>query len=786
MKNINSNMIDGHSAAKRIAEQKKEAQNKNQPQVPVSNPLIEDNTKVANSYNMPKQSLWEKTKSKARQAVLGTAISAQVAAPIAGGISSAQTMGKVAALAASIEMLQSCDETNVTQINDNAGVIAIIQQFMDMYAKGNAELLLKLGLLQTIIESNHMDMMEVVQNIEALLKQANIQNADLMNLVKELLAEVKAGNITADEMFNKILLELVKINKNLETLSEIRDAIKELDKNNTAGMDKIIEAYEKGNATLLETLNSMKEILTNIEGLSKEQLIAIEKIYEKVEQGGGSVEDNAKILGEILEVLKNIDSKLGTVLETLNTMIEQNDKNHKETTEKLDNIFNGIGDVGQKLDGLHESVKEGNETNKKVLAAVEGLGVKIDEVKEAIGKSNATLEDFFSYTKEHDKDADKVRLEMLEFIKKISSDLGISINNSITLEQLEELFAKYQTNLTTTNGLIQTLVSMVDEVIRLMGTSGNNVDLSEVIALLAKLNQSGEADSATIQALMNQILEKLDAALEKLGSIDGTLKDILKAAEAGNAAFEAASANAEKYAGRVLEYLDLSINMAKENAKKTDDFYAAQLKAQGDILLAIKGAVDSGVSNKDELIALFKDFPEVVQILKDMKSTQITIEQINQALADNKTNLTTTNGLIQSAINLLDAIARNTGNPAGSIDISELKSLLATVLTAINDGKELNAKDFADLKAEIAAMNKKLDDLGVKPSIASISNKSSEKTTNKELNDLMKNVKSTMAKIGQRLDINDNTLAQIKMAANESPDERNKAINAKNTYFWRG
>lgn len=510
-----------------------------------------------------------------------------------------------------------------------------------------------------------------------------------------------------------------------------------------------------GSATLAPTVTSCMQQETNVVVDTSEltkmiaDLVALNKTL--VEQMDQNNKDNAAMIAQnkkIIEILNNVlkntdDLKAGmeTAILLITQLIEQTNKNDKEFLKKLDAILNSNLETNDKLDKILEENKQQNIK----LALIQELLKEMKEQDRALAEK---IEKYYNEYKENSANSDKAYTEMFE---KIYNEIIKS--NTISEEQRDEIkdlkeqlkqqaiteaeyWAKVIALLGSIDGSLNQIKTLIDEL------KLQNKELSEKIEkwyneykenaaendnaykemfekIYNEIVTSNTINSETrdeIKDLKEQLKQQAITeaeywakVIELLGSIDSSLSEIkadIKKLAADLPGYFESITNRQDESKEILQDIknnttDIknSINEIKENQKIANEnlIKIANNTDQINANLEIIKVQQGNMLTKEDLKELFGPAYEgIMKMLGNISGNQISIEQLQEALAKNKTDLTKTNALIET----LTTVVQNMNNGATE---------MAEVIKILNEMKNASGEDRA---AIIAAFEKALEKLG--------------------------------------------------------------------------
>ena len=505
------------------------------------------------TYNIPRHSLWEKTKAAARKTFLGGATAAQMATP------SATTV--VIPTAVVMAALQSCVEQTVDI--DMSPILNKLDELMKLIGTNNEALLLELQNIRNEIQNGNMQNQQIGDAILAALDRSDAKYQEIIDLITELNAEVQKGNMTAETMLDKILKELQNIESALGKLDDLKDVIENMDKNNQEAnkllaekIEEMISKYEQGGLSMEELMNQVISLVGDSNSISSDILEKIKELYEKYEGGGLS---ESELLQQIIDQLGGINDKLDQIYaqmqqdsENFNNFVEGNQANWEKLFANMDNLFNGLGSIDAKLDAIKTNGEISNDYLQKISEAVDAAVKALAEIKSEIGQTNISIGDLIDKMEQNgQKDYEPILREMLD-------KLGIldEINNKqFTIEQLQEALKGYKTDLSTTNELIQTAISLLDRIAGNSGSGNGNIDTTQMEELLGQV--------------LSQLANNHQATSQDLEDLKDAINDVKDALQSQN---QTAMRSNSRKAGEFLKNYIAYTKMANaENARKYDD-----------------------------------------------------------------------------------------------------------------------------------------------------------------------------------------------------------------------
>ena len=284
--------------------------------------------------------------------------------------------------------------------------------------------------------------------------------------------------------------------------------------------------------------------------------------------------------------------------------------------------------------------------------------------------------------------------------EEIKEYLGNISGNQITVGDLEAALEAHKTDLTTTNGLIETLT----EVVKNLNLNGGNTEALDAIAKAIREFQSQSNSND------QQVITNLQELLSKIATMQGSLDAIVTTGNAIKDQFDAAMSSATTYGTKLLDEISkISNNMVNKTAFETyADSYTEYLQKaeqqrqeQLNILSAIfdnMGKGNGGSLTIEQLKEIIPDYTDILNEIKDALGDMITKDEVLAFFQ--KTDLSTTNGLIETLTEIVKNKPTGNGGSASSADTQELEKLLGEIRDLIksqNIPTESQWKELIDL-----------------------------------------------------------------------------------------
>ena len=257
--------------------------------------------------------------------------------------------------------------------------------------------------------------------------------------------------------------------------------------------------------------------------------------------------------------------------------------------------------------------------------------------------------------------------------------------------------------------MIQTAISLLEQI---AGNSGSG-DLGGVNEILSQLYQAVVSGNTNIDTLLKDLIAKAEQIAEDTGNINDKLDQIISKMDTQIELLTTTQNAVSTYAEQIISELqntNADLDDIKNYSTKLDNYLDKQDGYLSKAVEYLAQLVESngGESSYDELLAAVQagngTLANIESLLNDLNIKAgdfVTNESLNQALEANRTNLSTTNELIQTAISLLDRIAGNSGSGNGNIDTTQMEELLGQVLSQLANNHQATSQDLEDLKDAI-------------------------------------------------------------------------------------
>ncbi len=472
------------------------------------------------------------------------------------------------------------------------------------------------------------------QILDAVNKNNNLTSEQtvLINAILEAVTGIQEGTPETVEKLTEFLqkiLDAVNENNNftseqtvilngiLEAVTSLQNSTPEAAEKLTAMLQKILDSVNNCTQVNVDGFNAVIEVLKSIKAADAEQAENIANLISDMWEG--IVAGNQEIINALKELSTSGAANNKELMEFIQGLY---DNSQISADERTDKIVDAINSVGQMVAKLEETVKT---TGDAISNAIQDLGTKLDALLKAYQEGNATTQDVLS--------------ELRTIINALNE------NNGLT---------------STTNEYLQELLNKADQIIN---GGGDFVDYTEILNQILDAINNVAAGIEDIKIGMGENNDDIVAALEQIINNQNVQTDAL------NEFAAASTANQQKLieqGNTIIEKLekisgDLGQGIATiiEKLKDSDAQLAAELAALTEAL---------GLKMDDNA-------QDIVNAINGLEGNLTAIEEAIKNLIDvagnDNLDLTTTNNLIQTVINLLS----NQSDPA--FDLSEVTSLLA-------------------------------------------------------------------------------------------------------------
>ncbi len=581
-------------------------------------------------------------------------------------------------------------------------------------------------------------------NFALLLENTNQQNRYLEQLVNsneaqaQLLAKLDSRAEEAIDVLNKIkesvgaisydeLIEVLNAN-NAEVVETIKTALDELgieiDQSADDAVAVLVEQLEALRAEISNSNADMSEIisiLTNIDlntALNANQMSELINLVKELQQIAN--DDNATQaeisikLDQIKDLLSSIDGtlteisdKLSDALDMINTLINQNEQAQSQYAGYFEQLIQNAEQQNTYLQQMISVQNANKENTDKLVEQGNQIITLLQSANDQLGDLNyANLI----------TELERLDSELAAKLQTMIENLGITINentNNATaqiIEELQSIMGALEGNEQVMDTIIN-LLSSID-----LNTSLSNSQMDRLLSMVEELNSMVNEGNTS----QEEINVKLEEIKEYLASIDGTLKDILSTLQEGLEGFNSFYNDYKANSDRFYQALEDLSNKADNIANTLND-----IKANGDQMLSrldnLQTSADNIANSLEQIIQNQGDdltYEELQELLANQSASNLEalqnmlnslgidaqeyldgkVSELIAAIRNSAADLTTTNNLINTLINLVSTIGSTIP------DNTELQSLLQQLIDAYETGN-------ANINDQLQAANDKLDQL---------------------------------------------------------------------------
>ena len=527
---------------------------------------------------------------------------------------------------------------------------------------------------------------EMLENILNEIKNNGSISSDILAAINNLSQKFESGQITESEMLAQIIELLSSIDGKLDNLKDAVDQIKSEFPDLAGKIDEFIQKYQEGELTEHALLSAILNELKNSTAGDTELNAKLDAILNAINQGQLTA---GEALDQIIGLLGQIESNTSAILDAINNLTDEVGKlnanfenNQQAIIDGLGDINDGIGSINSKLDKVIANQEKNNETTLEISQKMDEIYAKLEQLND----KTLTI--------------DQVQDMFGPMYEEIKEYLGNISGNQITVGDLEAALEAHKTDLTTTNGLIETLT----EVVKNLNLNGGNTEALDAIAKAIREFQSQSNSND------QQVITNLQELLSKIATMQGSLDAIVTTGNAIKDQFDAAMSSATTYGTKLLDEISkISNNMVNKTAFETyADSYTEYLQKaeqqrqqQLNILSAIfdnMGKGNGGSLTIEQLKEIIPDYTDILNEIKDALGDMITKDEVLAFFQ--KTDLSTTNGLIETLTEIVKNKPTGNGGSSSSADTQELEKLLGEIRDLIksqNIPTESQWKELIDL-----------------------------------------------------------------------------------------
>lgn len=545
---------------------------------------------------------------------------------------------------------------------------------------------------------------ELLNNIVNAFNQSNINDQELLNKLNDIQAQIASGQLAVSEGIDKITDLLNQIKSSLDQIvSELQSIAEQLGDNFMVDgkplaqlVKEFMEMYKAGtittNGLLTEINNKIQQGLDNDNANNAGILAKLDEISQKISNGQMSIEEGMSNISDILNSIngniQNISGQLSTISSQIDKGIDQLNKNHNETLDMLSNINSGIGSIDSKLNDIKANQEISNDK-------LTDISNKIDEANAQLGQINQKTISI-----------DQLKEMLGPMFDEISNDLTIIGGNQVSIEDLDQLLDKYKTDLTTTNGLIENLTSVVRNL-------DLSVDMGEgfqgVIDAINdfKNQQAGTAEQqmAAYREIMAAIAN-LTSSVDALGATASEISTDLKAHMAQATDYGTLMTD---YMLEVINGQKTSIDAMQEAADSYREYLTRAEQDRAQQIALLQAIVDKEVGTNgggltkeelEEVLSKYQinvpDYSEILDSIYDQLGKVITSDDLQNFYINTRPDLTTTNALIE---NLTSVLRNKDFTISGDVQVNmdQVEKILGDIQSLISNQQTPSADQITAL-----------------------------------------------------------------------------------------
>ena len=525
---------------------------------------------------------------------------------------------------------------------------------------------------------------EMLENILNEIKNNGSISSDILAAINNLSQKFESGQITESEMLAQIIELLSSIDGKLDNLKDAVDQIKSEFPDLAGKIDEFIQKYQEGELTEHALLSAILNELKNSTAGDTELNAKLDAILNAINQGQLTA---GEALDQIIGLLGQIEANTGAILDAINKLSDEVGKlnanfenNQQAIIDGLGDINDGIGSINSKLDRIITNQEQNNETTLEISQKMDEIGAQLNQ----INQKTLTI--------------DQVQDMLGPMYEEIKGYLENISGGQITVGDLNAALEAHKTDLTRTNALIETLVNLVAN----LDLSGDAEAMQAVVDAIKDFQNSSNNNSAQVNA-------NLEEVLAQLATMQGSLDAIVTTGNAIKDQFDAAMSSATTYGNKLLDEISkIGDNMVNKTAFQTyADSYTEYLQKaeqqrqeQYAVLQAIfenMGKGDGGSLTIEQLKDIIPDYTDILNEINEKLGHVITSEDLENFFVNTKPDLTRTNALIETLVNLVANLNTSGGGSGSSVDMSELTSLVSEIRTLIQNQQPPTAEQMQQL-----------------------------------------------------------------------------------------
>ena len=404
----------------------------------------------------------------------------------------------------------------------------------------------------------------------------------------------------------------------------------------------------------------------------------------------------------------------------------ENDANLKNLGNQMSQVVSGVGDINEQLKNL-------NKTADAIYGSVTKLGTTVDNIYAELGDIKNEMGSGLTAEQLEDILAKKEP----ELYKQFQNIVDVVAQGNTKLDNIIDIMNAFKSFGDKLDGM----GDKVNELVALMQTS-NETQLSNAQAIINEIKAlaaGGTANTAEINAKLDEAIGLLGDIKQLLEEISGKMNTVISNQEKAQEKADAYMTNSMNTLQQILDKMvsgeDFASLVTKfesyvENAQAQYQVIQqdnAQFKALLEELIAKQG---NGGMTKEEMIEAIQEglkglnIPNYSEVLDEISSklddiigstgSDITLEALEQLFQKYQSNadLSLTNELLDQILSVTGAILNQSGmGGSGSVDTSEIKSLISQVLEAIKTGNTDSIDSIKALQKTLAEIKAQLDNI---------------------------------------------------------------------------
>ncbi|MFI3300880.1 MAG: hypothetical protein R3Y28_05600 [Candidatus Gastranaerophilales bacterium] len=606
-------------------------------------------------------------------------------------------------------------------------------------------------MLTEILEANN-EQNETLLNIAQILELIYALDQDSYSMLGEFYNDYKEGNLTLTELISKVLAETVELN---EGNDDIIDAINEL----TTKLEKGTITTSEALAEVIELLGGINEntlaILEAIQNLS-DQIASLQDMLTTSGQTTNELLATIITQNETISALLTAGNSntedISETLELIASYLETSNANDEEFKAKLDEIINGQGTSAEKLDEIIATNTEQNETLLNIAQILDVLATNDSNTAEILEKfytkymeGNITLSALLSEILEEVKESNESDADIVAAIETLTEKLDSGIvSSSEAMAELLELLSSIDTTLSSilsaidglsdqldelqdmlkdggenTTELLETLISQNETMTTLLSAvSSNTEDINETLLVMVDCLKTSNANDEEFKAKLDEIINGQGTSAEKLDEIIATNTEqnetLLNIAQILDVLATNDSNTAEILEKFYTKYMEGNITLSAllseilEEVKESNESDADVVSAINTLTTKLEAGLITASEAMEELLALVENIDGTLsEILSAITEISSQIDDLNDLVKEGGAYANTViNKLIEQNEAITELLQNNTSD-----DVSEVLNSIVEYLEKANSNDEAFLDKLDEIIEGQGTTNDKLDDI---------------------------------------------------------------------------